>query len=260
MLAAAIAVPAGVCARPRPRFEPTDLEWEETGVFEADVEFGAVRSPGPWRAVIADFELDFGVLPNVEVGVDGAYAIEGPTLGGFSLDHGVVYPLWLSAKIGLYDDHDDLTGRARAVGIQIGPKLPIAAGSRGLGGEALLIFGGSRRGLTVAVNLGAFIEPAPDVVTPRQTGAEGGIDLELQLDSRDRFQLTGELAGATFISNDPTQLHATAGLTWSATQTLDVSVVGIVGFLPGDDHYGILFGVEPKLRVFEASPRDKQGP
>jgi hypothetical protein len=258
-MAAALAAPAGVYARPRPRFEPTDLEWEETGVFEADVELGAIRSPGPWRFVLADFELDFGILPNVEIGLDGAYAIEGPTLGAFSFDHAVVYPLWLSTKIGLYDDHDPETGRARAVGVQIGPKLPIAAGSRGLGGEALLVFGGSRRGLTVAVNLGAFIEPAQPGLG-RQAGAEAGLDLELQLDDQDRFQLTGEIGGAYFISNDPTQLHATAGLTWSATPMLDFSVVGIVGILPGDDHYGLLFGVEPKLRVFEAAARDKKGP
>ena len=41
---------------------------------------------------------------------------------------------------------------------------------------------------------------------------------------------------------------------------LAFSVVGIVGILPGDDHYGILFGVAPKLRVFEAAARDKEGP
>ena len=47
LMAATIALPAGVSARPRPRFEPTDLEWEETGVFEVDVEFGADPQPGP---------------------------------------------------------------------------------------------------------------------------------------------------------------------------------------------------------------------
>jgi len=36
LMAAAIGLPAGVTARPRPRFEPTDLEWESTGVFEVD--------------------------------------------------------------------------------------------------------------------------------------------------------------------------------------------------------------------------------
>ena len=38
---------------------------------------------------------------------------------------------------------------------------------------------------------------------------------------------------------------------------LDLSVVGIFGFLAGDDRYGILFGVEPKLRMFEVAPRDR---
>ena len=45
LMAATIALPAGVSARPRPRFEPTDLEWESTGVFEVDVEFGLIRGP-----------------------------------------------------------------------------------------------------------------------------------------------------------------------------------------------------------------------
>ena len=81
LMAATIALPAGVSARPRPRFEPTDLEWEETGVFEVDLEFGAIRSPGPWRFVIPDFELDFGILHNVELDLDGGYAIEGPAAG-----------------------------------------------------------------------------------------------------------------------------------------------------------------------------------
>jgi hypothetical protein len=260
VLAGALAAPAGVIARPRPRFEPTDLEWQETGVFEVDVEVGAIRSPGPWRFVIADFELDFGILPNVELGLDGAYAIEGPASGAFSFDHGVASSLWPSLKLGIYDDHDFQTGRARAVGVQLGPRLPVAAGSHGVGGEALVIFGGSNHGLTVAANLGAFVEPAQDALGGRQVGAEAGLDLELQLDTQDRFQLTGEIAGAYFFSSDPRQLHGTAGITWSATPNLDLSVVGIVGMLAGDDRYGILFGFEPKLRLFEAPARVMEGP
>jgi hypothetical protein len=166
-MAAALAAPATVWARPRPRFEPTDLEWQETGVFEVDVELGAVRSPGPWRAVMPDFELDFGVLPNVELGLDGAYAVEGPATGSFSFDHGVAHSLWPSLKVGLYDDHDLQTGRARALGVQFGPRLPVAAASHGLGGEALVIFGGSTHGLTAAMNLGAFVEPAQDARSAR---------------------------------------------------------------------------------------------
>ena len=81
----------------------------------------------------------------------------------------------------------------------------------------------------------------------------------MQLDAQNRFQWTGELATAYFISPDPNQLHATTGITWSASPNLDLSVVGVFGFLAGDDRYGVLFGIEPKLRMFEVAPRDKEG-
>jgi hypothetical protein len=259
MMAAMIALPAAVSARPRPRFEPTDLEWEETGVAEADLQFGAVRSPGPWRFVIPDFELDFGIHHNVELDLDGAYAVEGPDSGAFSLDHSVPDSLWPSVKLGLWSDHDYGTNRARAIGIQIGPKLPVAPGAHGLGGEVLLVVGGAARGLNLVLNIGCFVEPAQDAVSNRQIGGELGLDLQLQLDSQNRFQLTGELATSYFISPDPNQLHATSGITWSATPSVDFSVVFIAGFLAGDDRYGILFGFSPKLRMFELPSHDKDG-
>ena len=165
LMAAAIVLPAGVSARPRPRFEPTDLEWEETGVAEVDLEFGAIRSPGPWRFVIPDFEIDFGIYHNVELDLDGAYAIEGPDTGAFSFDHAVPDSLWPSLKIGIWNDHDYETRRAQAVGIQLGPKLPVAHLSHGIGAEGLLVLGGSVQGVNAVLNLGGFIEPAQDGVT-----------------------------------------------------------------------------------------------
>src|SRR5215831_19696756 len=119
----------------RPLFEPTDLELENPGVVEMDLQVGAIRGPqsGPWRAVLPDFELDVGLLRNVELDLDGAYAIEGPATGPFSFDHPAPDSLWLSVKLGLLDFEDE--GRGLALGIQGGPKLPAAAGSRGVGFE-----------------------------------------------------------------------------------------------------------------------------
>lgn len=165
-------------------------------MFEADLEFGAVRSPGPWRFVVPDFELDFGILRNLELDLDGSYAVEGPDSGSFSFDHAAPDSLWPSLKIGLWNDRDYATRRARGVGVQFGPKMPVAAGAHGLGGEGLLVLGGTIRGLTVVLNLGGFVEPAQDATRGRQIGAEAGVDLELHLDSQDRLQLTGELATA----------------------------------------------------------------
>jgi len=121
----------------RPLFEPTDLELEDGGVAEIDVQMGAIRSQGPWRAVMPDFELDVGLLPGLELDLDGAYAIEGPATGPFSFDHAAPDSLWPCAKIGLYDAHDGPSGRGLAVGVQVGPKLPVASGAHGIGaGEA----------------------------------------------------------------------------------------------------------------------------
>src|SRR5690349_8821618 len=77
---------AGARRGVRPLFEPTDLELEEAGVAELDVQVGTIRSQGPARLVVPDFELDLGLLPNLELDVDGAYAIEGsgPAAGPFA--------------------------------------------------------------------------------------------------------------------------------------------------------------------------------
>ena len=234
----------------RPLFEPSDLELEDPGITELDLQMGAIRSQGPWRVVLPDFEVDLGLLPWLELDLDGAYAIEGPTTGPFSFDHAAPDSLWPSVKVGFYDDHDEQTKRAGAIGAQVGPKVPVAAGSHGVGVETLLLFGYMYRRLHTVLNAGGFIDPAPDAVSGRPIGIELGLDIDLDLDDIDRFSLTGEVSGVAFISDDPGQLLATAGFTWSVTKMLDLSVVGLWGFLAGSDRYGALLGVSPKFRLF----------
>ncbi|HEY4392626.1 MAG TPA: hypothetical protein VGP64_01115 [Polyangia bacterium] len=234
----------------RPLFEPTDLELEETGVTEIDLQIGAVRSQGPWRAVLPDFELDLGLLPWLELDLDGAYAIEGPSTGPFSFDHAAPDSLWPSVKVGLYDDHDEKLGRSGAFGLQVGPKLPVASGAHGVGVESLLLLGYVFHRLHSVLNAGGFIDPAPDAMSGRPIGIELGLDLELDLDDINRFSLTGEFSGVAFLSSDPDQLLATTGFTWSVTKSLDLSIVGLWGFLAGSDRYGVLLGVSPKFRFF----------
>lgn len=241
--------PVAARARTRPRFEPTDLEWEETGVFEFDMEVGAIRGEGPWRVMVADFELDVGLLPNLELDLDGAVAVEGPPMGPFAFDHPLYDVLWASAKIGLYDDLDEQTQRTRAIGLQVGPKLPVRS-THGVGAETLIITGTRARPLTFALNVGAFVDPAPDIMSYRPWGAEAGVDLEIDLGKADQFTLTGELGGTVFGSADANQLHATAGLSWSVIPNLDLSVLGLIGVVGGGDRYGFLVGAEPKLRLF----------
>jgi len=246
-----LAVPPANAHNLRPLFEPTDLEMEPTGVLDIDVQVGAVRSPGPWRAVMPDFELDLGLLPYLELDLDGAYAIEGRSTGPFSFDHAAPDSLWPSLKLGLYDEHDGVGHRAWALGLQVGPKIPVAADAHGIGVEGLLLVGYLLGPLHTVLNLGAFADPAPDAGSGRPLGIEVGLDFELDLDDLNRFSLTGEVSSVRFVSDDPHQLMATAGLKWAVSPWLDLSAVGLWGFLAGSDRYGALLGVSPKFRVFE---------
>jgi hypothetical protein len=248
-LASFAGMPARARARPRPLFEPTDLELEDPGVVEIDLQIGAVRSQGPWRAVLPDFEIDVGVLPYLELDLDGAYAIEGPSSGPFSFDHAAPDSLWPSIKLGLFDSHDSASKTAWALGLQLGPKIPTAPGAHGLGFESLLLVGRYVRRLHTVLNLGGFVDPATGPGAPRPVGVEAGLDIDLDLDDIDRFSFTGEVSGVRFVSSDPHQLLATAGLAWSITPSFEVSVVGLVGFLSGSDRYGLLVGLSPKLHL-----------
>ena len=156
----ALALIAALAARPaharrgvRPLFEPTALELEKTGVVDIDVQVGAIQRRGPARVVVPDFEVDVGLLPNLELDVDGAYAIEGPASGPFSFDHAAPDSLWLGAKLGFFDWTDDDSKHSWALGLQVGPKLPIASGSHGVGGEALALIGHTRGATHLAISM-----------------------------------------------------------------------------------------------------------
>ena len=236
-------------------FEPTDLEMEETGIAELDLQVGAIRGPrpDPWRAVLPDFEIDVGILPNVELDLDGAYAIEGPATGPFSFDHAAPDSLWPSLKLGLLDFLDttkDHSGAAFALGFQLGPKLPVAAQAHGLGFESLALLGYGTQRVHTALNLGGFVETAPDASSSRPKGLEGGLDLGVDLGADGRFSVTGEVSAVRFFSSDPRQLLATGGMTWSATPEFDLSLVGLVGLVNGSDRFGALLGISPKMHLF----------
>lgn len=237
-------------ARPQPRFEPTDLELEQPGVTELDLQLGPVRGPGAWRLVTPDFELDLGLTSRVELDLDGAYAFEGVTPGspGSTLfDHTAPDNLWLSAKLGLADWRDPVRDRAIALGLQIGPKLPVANGASGLGFESQVLLGATWGGSHLVLDLGALYDPSVAGARPR--GLEAGIDLQLEL-VPDRWAILGEIGGVHYLSSDADQLSATAGLQFSPTPMLDLSVVALVGVLSGSDPYGVLFGISPKLAVW----------
>src|ERR1051325_5558745 len=105
-------------AAKHPRFEPTDLEVEHPGVAEVDLQMGPVRGTDDWRVVAPDFELDLGLTDAIELDLDGAYAF---TTGADNL--------WPSIRVALGDWHNRSTDRAWAIGVQAGPKIPLAGGA-----------------------------------------------------------------------------------------------------------------------------------
>jgi hypothetical protein len=247
VLLASAARPAA--ARQRPLFEPTDLEMERPGVVEIDLQLGDVRGESSWRLVVPDFELDIGLMPNLELDVDCAYAIEGPGDGQFSFDHPAPDDLWIAAKLGLYDWREDGRSGAWAIGLQLGPKLPVANDARGIGYEALVLGGRTWGETHLVFNLGALVDPGATPSSGRPAGVEGGADVNLRLGASS-WSLTGELGGVHFVSPDADQLHATAGLTFGPSEQLQVSIVALVGFLRGGDRGGVLLGVSPKFSLW----------
>lgn len=248
-----VLAPALAHARRHPQFEPTDLELEVPGTAELDLQFGLVKGVDAQRIVTPDFELDLGILDNLELDVDGTEAIKGAPDGHPRfLDHSSFDNLWVSLKVGLYDQHIyDAKGEdgkdGWALGLQVGPRLPTSASSHGLGLEGLFLIGRAVGPAHLVLAVGALVDPALGV-TGRLYGLESGLDV--QYDLTDKWALLAELSGSIFGSSDPRQLGGTFGAQFSPTDSLDLSVVGAYGFLDGNDPYGIFFGLSPKAAVW----------
>jgi len=240
---------AVVQAARHPRFEPTDLEFADSGTLGFDLQVGLVRGPDASRIVVPDFELNVGLLSWLELDVDGALGIEGHRPGPAFFDHASRDNLWLSAKLGLWDSRDPVTHHAWAFGIQAGPKIPIATDTEGLGFEALMLFGRAQGSQHLVAQVGALVDPFVGA-TPRPWGIEGGVDLEVLLDGRERWSLLGEIGAIVYGSSDDSQLVATAGIQYSATPMFDVSLVALIGVLEGSDRYGLLLGVSPQISLW----------
>lgn len=254
-LPALLAVAGVSQARPhvRKHFEPTDLEFEEPGTTELDLETGFVRGPDAWRLVAPDFELDIGITRWLELGVDGAYALEGTPGESFTFDHSAPDPLWPAAKLGFLDIDDNEAGRSYALGTQIGPKLPTFPSGHGLGFEGVLLAGARLGRSDFGFNLGGFVDPAP-ADGSRPAGIESSLARDHDLDANGTWSVGGELAGVVFTSNDPSQLQVAFGPSLAASEWLDLSLTGMLGFVPGGDRYGMVFGFAPHLPIWKTQP------
>lgn len=230
-------------------FEPTDLEFEEPGVVELDTQFGPVRGEEAYRLVVPDVEFDLGLTRNLEFDIDGQFAIGGPDSGAFTFDRVAPDNLWPSAKIGLLDIADTAVDVAWAAGLQVGPKLPLARGAHGVGVEGLLLLGCRYHQTSLILNLGGVRDPASDHATG-PSGAEIGLDLDHALDEAGHWALLVQIGAVEYVTADPNQLTTTAGVAWRPSEDLELSVVGLYGWLSGGDRYGVLFGFSPKFRFW----------
>lgn len=228
-------------------FEPTDLEWEEPGRAELDLQFGAIRGPSAFRWSVPDAEFDLGITRQLELDLDGAFALEGPDDATWTVDHLAPDNVWLALKSGLFS-LDLTSSSAVATGLQVGPKLPAARGARGIGVETLVVIGLTNEHRHLVANLGALLDPIASSGRPR--GFEGGIDLDYDLNDSGTWAWLGEIGAVRFISRDPYQLHVTSGLGWSPIRSLSLSAVLLCGLTSGSDRYGVLLGVSPNVRLF----------
>lgn len=237
-----------VClAKVHPRFEPTDLGLEPGGALELDVQLGLVDGHDAARMVAPDFELDLGLVPGLELDLDGGFAVEGA--GAKRLfDHTTRDNVWPSLKVGVFDVRDAVHDRAWALGFQLGPKLPTASGAAGVGVEGLVLLARMMGALHLVFEVGGLVDPR-SAGAGRPVGAEAGVDLELEL-VPDRWSLLGELGGVWYRTADPAQLVATAGIQWSPSARLDVSLVAMLGVASGSDPFGLLIGFSPRFTLW----------
>jgi hypothetical protein len=160
-------------ARPvRRLFEPTDLELEDSGVIEADLQVGVVKGTNGNRIVVPDAEIDIGLTEQLELDLDGAFSIE---------DHKVSPDnLWVSLKAGLLSFEDASRKRSFSTGLQLGPKLPLARQAQGIGLEGLFLFGLALQDTHLIANIGGLLDPSIGG-TSRPCGYEGGLSLDHDL-------------------------------------------------------------------------------
>ncbi len=234
----------------RRRFDPEDLKLEEPGVVHADLAFGVVRGEKGGRWLVPDFDVDVGLAPNVEVGVDGAWAIEGTPQRLYALDHRAPDNLWISTKVGLWEARNAARKTVWAFGAQLGPRVPVAPDARGTGFEALALLGRGVGPMHLVLNLGGLVDSGAAVSQGRPVAVLTGVDASFDLDARGRFALAADLGGVFFVTGERAQLASTAGLVWSTTSWLDVGVSALTGFLAGGDRYGAIVNFSPKLPLF----------
>ena len=231
-------------------FEPTDLELEEPGTLDLDFQYGIVKGPGGPRLVTPDFELDLGITKIFELDVDAAYGIVRPTVFTNAKTSTFVDNIWVSTKLGLWSTHNLKARSSWGVGLQAGPKIPLAPGAHGLGYEALLLVARNIQRSQVVLNAGGLIDPGPHITGKRPIGAELGLDYVQGIDKDSTYEFISDIGAVLYFTGEPVQLVFTAGFQYEPFDELDLNIVGVLGLPPASDQYGVLFGVSPKFHLW----------
>lgn len=246
--AALVAAPCPARAA-RPLFEPTDLALEESGVLEVDLQMSLFRTAqSTWKAVVPDVEIDLGVVPGVELDVDFAHAIVGVPTGRLAFASSAPDNVWSAAKLGLWSQRTEAAGTGWSLVTQLGPRLPTAPDTHGVGGEALVLVGRSWPTQHAVLNLGGAVDPAAGPTSARTAGLEAGLDFDVDL--APRVSMIAEVATFVAATDRTRQLHATCGFGWDATDALRLSASWLAGLFDGEERFGVLVGVTPKLRLW----------
>ena len=228
------------------RFEPTDLELDPPGMLDLDLEVGWAHLASGDVVLLPDFEIDLGLHRHFELDLDGSYAIDPRPDAPTVLDN-----LWLSGKIGVFSVAWHRFGIAG--GVQLGPRLPVAHGASGVGVAALALLGFTAPRTHVVFNVGGYLDPAQPISasdTARPLALQLGADVQVDLTRDGKIALHAEVSGVRSFAVDPDQCVLAAGIVYSPSDALDLSVLALFGVLPGHEHSGALAGVSPKLRLW----------
>ncbi|MEA2750779.1 MAG: hypothetical protein QOI41_4922 [Myxococcales bacterium] len=236
-------------AEGRRRFEPTDLRLQPAGVVEIDLQGGPVTGEDGTRAFAPDFETSIGIGSHVELEIDGTFGFDDSAKPIF-LDNTLV-----AVRIAMFDEPDEPGSKAAwSGGIQAGPRLPTLPQRRLLGFEGLAIVGRSTGRMHVFFQAGSIVDPLEPVPgrsrLQRPVGIESGVNFDLDLDEAGVWSLTGEVGAIKYLSPQLDQLHIAGGPQLQVTPWLDVSLVGLVGLLPGGDRLGLFLGADTRFKMF----------